>query len=125
MTAKDAINKRIETAREEKRINANLTAGVSIYAAGDIYNSLAKLEDELRFVLITSEASLEALDTQAPQGETTDIETLRVSVAPAKGEKCIRCWHVRDDVGTNSEHPQLCTRCVSNITNVGEVRHYA
>ncbi|WP_230655859.1 isoleucine--tRNA ligase [Psychrobacter sp. I-STPA10] len=125
LTAKDAINKRIETAREEKRINANLTAGVSIYATGDIYDSLAKLEDELRFVLITSEATLEPLDTQTPQGESTDIETLRVSVAPATGEKCIRCWHVRDDVGTNNEHPQLCTRCVSNITNVGEVRHYA
>ena len=142
LTAKDAINKHIETARAEKRINANLSAQVSIYADGDVYDSLAKLEDELRFVLITSDAKLLPLN-QSPDStaqatatatessaqtadDSNELPHLQVSVSPADGTKCVRCWHVRNDVGSNSEHPQLCLRCVSNITgDTGEERHYA
>ncbi|WP_227429747.1 isoleucine--tRNA ligase [Psychrobacter sp. I-STPA6b] len=128
LTAKDAINKHIENAREDKRINANLSAQVNIYASGDVYDSLAKLKDELRFVLITSDATLHHLDDlepNNPQGEETDIENLRVSVDSAQGTKCIRCWHVRNDVGSNAQHPEICQRCVSNVTGNGEVRYYA
>lgn len=125
LEAKDAINKVIESAREEKRINANLSAAVTIHADGEVYDSLAKLEDELRFVLITSSANLLKLNDAQPQGDATDIANLRVHVGPAEGTKCIRCWHVRDDVGSDSNHPEICTRCVSNIEGPGEVRHYA
>ena len=124
LEAKDAINKVIEHAREQKTINANLSAAVAIYADGEVFNSLAKLEDELRFVLITSSASLHKLD-EGQSAEATELNNLRVEVSSAEGTKCIRCWHVRDDVGTDSNHPEICTRCVSNIEGPGEVRHYA
>lgn len=124
LEAKDAINKVIEHAREQKQINANLSAAVSIYADGEIYDSLAKLEDELRFVLITSSASLNKLD-ESQSGNATELDNLRVEVTSAEGTKCIRCWHVRDDVGSDPKHPEICTRCVSNIEGPGEVRHYA
>lgn len=124
LEAKDAINKVIEGAREAKLINANLSAAVSIYTDGDVYSSLAKLEDELRFVLITSSAALHKLDDNTV-GNETELDNLRVAVTPAEGTKCVRCWHVRDDVGTDPSHPEICTRCVSNIQGPGEVRHYA
>ena len=124
LEAKDAINKVIEHAREQKQINANLSAAVAIYADGEIYESLAKLEDELRFVLITSSASLNKL-SESQSGSTTELDNLRVEVTSAEGTKCIRCWHVRDDVGSDPKHPEICTRCVSNIEGPGEVRHYA
>ena len=124
LEAKDAINKVIEHAREQKQINANLSAAVAIYADGEIYESLAKLEDELRFVLITSSASLNKL-SDSQLGSATELDNLRVEVTSAEGTKCIRCWHVRDDVGSDPKHPQICTRCVSNIEGSGEVRHYA
>ena len=63
----------------------------------------------MKFVLITSGASV--VEGQA-----------QVSVELAQGEKCERCWHVRDDVGANAEHPGLCGRCVSNLYGEGEVR---
>ncbi|HJH10050.1 MAG TPA: hypothetical protein K8V12_09390, partial [Psychrobacter pasteurii] len=91
---------------------------------GEIYDSLAKLEDELRFVLITSSASLNKLD-DSQSGNATELDNLRVEVTSAEGTKCIRCWHVRDDVGSDPKHPEICTRCVSNIEGPGEVRHYA
>ncbi|MGE8372434.1 MAG: zinc finger domain-containing protein, partial [Pseudomonas putida] len=39
--------------------------------------------------------------------------------------KCGRCWHFRADVGSHPEHPEICSRCVDNLTGSGEVRHYA
>ncbi|WP_296404923.1 isoleucine--tRNA ligase [Psychrobacter sp.] len=124
LEAKDAINKVIEHVREQKRINANLSAAVAIYADGEIYDSLSKLDDELRFVLITSSASLNKLSSNEA-GDATELDNLRVEVTPAEGTKCVRCWHVSDDVGTDLNHPLICTRCVSNIEGAGEVRHYA
>jgi isoleucyl-tRNA synthetase len=36
--------------------------------------------------------------------------------------KCERCWHVREDVGSDAEHPEICGRCVSNLHGEGETR---
>jgi len=38
--------------------------------------------------------------------------------------KCIRCWHLRDDVGVDPEHPEICGRCVENVAGSGEVRQW-
>jgi len=124
LQAKDAINKQIETARENKIISANLSADATLYAKGDMFASLAKLKDELRFVLITSNATLLELD-DAQQGEATEVDNLRVSISAAQGTKCVRCWHIRNDIGVDAAHPELCARCVSNVSGNGEERHYA
>ena len=100
-----------------------------------MYESLAKLGEELRFVLITSNAELKPM-SEAPADVTkqtdqqTDVNTeesvaLLVNVRAATGTKCVRCWHIRDDIGTDSAHPELCARCVTNVSGDGEVRHYA
>ncbi len=137
LEAKEAINKVIEAAREQKRINANLSAAVTIYTNGEHYNSLAKIGDELRFVLITSGADLMQLakassenkdidsDVVKADASATELDNLFVRVTPAEGDKCVRCWHVGSDVGADRQHPDICLRCVRNITGVGEVRHYA
>lgn len=126
LDAKDATNKLIETARENKTINANLSADVTLYASGEMLASLAKLKDELRFVLITSNAHLHPLDDQnQDDGDATELDSLRVRVTPAQGTKCVRCWHIRDDIGVDPAHPELCVRCVSNAFGDGEERHYA
>jgi len=133
MLAKDMVNKHIETARGEKIINANLSADVSLYADGAMHESLAKLGEELRFVLITSSATLKPLSTAPANVASTDEQAdsnsaaadLVVEVNAAAGTKCVRCWHIRDDIGTDSAHPELCARCATNVSGDGEVRHYA
>ncbi|HAR76043.1 MAG TPA: isoleucine--tRNA ligase, partial [Psychrobacter sp.] len=133
MLAKDMVNKHIETARGEKIINANLSADVSLYADGAMYESLAKLGEELRFVLITSSATLKPLSAAPTDVASTDEQTdtgstaadLVVEIKAATGTKCVRCWHIRNDIGTDSAHPELCARCVTNVSGNGEVRHYA
>lgn len=125
LAAKDVINKQIELAREQKIINANLSAKVTIYTDGKLYDSMAKLGDELRFVFITSDADLQKLHGNAEAGNATDIDNLRVSVSVAQGTKCVRCWHVRDDVGNHSDHPDICERCYTNVVGEGEYREFA
>ena len=53
------------------------------------------------------------------------MENLWVKVGAASAQKCVRCWHHRADVGSYSEHPELCGRCIENIEGAGEVRQYA
>jgi len=48
-----------------------------------------------------------------------------VQAAPSEHEKCVRCWHHRADVGSHSEHPELCGRCIENVDGSGEQRRYA
>ncbi|HAA97192.1 MAG TPA: hypothetical protein DCE29_04820, partial [Alteromonas macleodii] len=85
----------------------------------------AKLEDELRFVLITSGVTLTKVDSAPSDAKATDVEGLWLSVDKASGEKCVRCWHHREDVGSHEGHEELCGRCVTNIDGDGEERHYA
>ncbi len=123
LSIKHAVNKVIEEARGQKTIGSSLSAEVTLYVQDALQADLAKLGDELRFVLITSKATL------APYSETdgleTDVNGLRVAVAASTHEKCERCWHHREDVGQHEEHNTLCGRCVDNVAGQGEQRSFA
>jgi len=123
MAVKTAINKLLEKARNEKTIGASLSAKVTLFVEGDLATDLERLGDELRFVLMTSGATVEAFDADA--GEATDVEGLRVSVTASEDPKCDRCWHHREDVGSHKEHETLCGRCVENVDGEGEKRAFA
>ncbi|MCF9033736.1 isoleucine--tRNA ligase [Acinetobacter nectaris] len=119
---KAAVNKQIEFARNEKVVGGNLSAKVKIWATPELEKLLKSLENELRFVLITSQVEVNAF---AEEGKETEVEGLRVEILAAEGEKCVRCWHVLPDVNTHSEHPGLCSRCIINVDGAGEERKYA
>ncbi|GAA0197616.1 isoleucine--tRNA ligase [Kangiella japonica] len=120
-TVKNAINKAIEVKRKDGSIGGSLQAEVTIHADEKLYAVLSKLEDELRFVFITSQAKL----AKDEAGEATDVEGLKLTISASDAEKCERCWHHREDVGSNSDHPTICSRCVENVVGDGETRHYA
>ena len=109
-------NKRIEEVRAAGLIGQALAAEVDIYAAGNDFDLLTRLGDDLRLVLITSRATVHRADSEAGQ---------RIAVTPSAHSKCERCWHYRADVGSDAAHATLCGRCVSNLFGSGEVRHYA
>ena len=119
-----SIRKQMEAMRAEKVIGSSLDAEVDIYCNEAIYQSLSQLGDELRFVFITSYARIHPLDTQ-PTDCVEAIEGVMIKVSKSEHEKCIRCWHHRDDIGQNNEHPELCGRCVENVAGDGEVREFA
>ncbi|MEF9901422.1 MAG: isoleucine--tRNA ligase [Pseudomonas sp.] len=125
MAAKTAVNKELENQRSAKAIGGNLQAEVTLFADDALSADLNKLGDELRFVLITSAASV-APFVQAPADAVeTEVPGLKLKVVKSAHTKCGRCWHFRADVGANPEHPEICARCADNISGKGEVRHYA
>jgi isoleucyl-tRNA synthetase len=125
LSVRSEVNRALEQARKEKTVGKALEAQVTLFATDDLARKLAKLGEELRFVLITSKATIETV-TAAPENVLeTDIDGLWLTVAPAEGEKCERCWHVTTDIGTNEAHPSLCGRCITNVDGEGETRQFA
>ena len=105
----------LEPMRGSGEIGAALQAEISLRCGVAEQNRLAPLADELRFLLISGDVTLE------PDDEAVDIG---ISATPSDKPKCVRCWHHRADVGVDPEHPQICGRCVSNIEGPGEDRQW-
>ncbi|MYM83035.1 isoleucine--tRNA ligase [Duganella sp. FT50W] len=110
------VTKQLEDLRASGAIGSSLQAELSIKAAGDKFKVLASLEEDLKFIFITSLASV---------SEVASAEEEAVNVTASKAAKCERCWHYRADVGAHADHPTLCGRCHSNLFGAGEKRKFA
>ncbi|KTC85642.1 MULTISPECIES: isoleucine--tRNA ligase [Legionella] len=122
---RDEVNKALESQRKEGLIGSALAAEVTLYAGEQLFPVLKKLGDELRFVLITSSAIVKPMDQcKAETLRSNDLD-LAISVRASEYEKCGRCWHRREEVGSDPKHPELCQRCIDNISGRDEVRHFA
>ncbi len=124
---RNANTKLLEQLRGAGDIGSSLDADVTIYASEEKYTELKDINDELRFVLITSAAKILPLSEKPDDAVECDIEEEKVFIVAqvAKGEKCTRCWHKRESVGANDKHPELCGRCITNVDGDGEQRAYA
>ncbi|GAM71937.1 isoleucyl-tRNA synthetase [Vibrio ishigakensis] len=120
-----AVNKLLENARNEKTIGGALQAEVTLFASDELVAKLNKLSDELRFVLLTSQATVRPLSEKSEVAAETEVEGLAVEVKATEHKKCERCWHHTADVGTIEGHETICGRCVSNVEGDGEVRQFA
>ena len=125
MGVKEAVNKELENLRSAKAIRGNLEAEVTLYVESALSEQLAKLGDELCFVLITSQATLAPLADATNDAVATELPGLKLRILKSVEAKCARCWHFRSDVGVNPAHPEICGRCVDNIEGAGEVRQHA
>ena len=110
------VAKHLEEVRVSGAIGSSLQAELEIHASGAKYVLLQGLENDLRFVLITSQAKVV---------EVADVAQEKIVVTPSTAQKCERCWHYRDDVGADGGHPGLCGRCHSNLFGAGEPRNHA
>ena len=110
------VQKLLEDHRAAGRIGSSLQAEVEIAAGGEKLRLLQSLGDDLRFVLITSRATVVRAASETEEG----IHTL-----PSPHPKCERCWHWRADVGADLAHPGICGRCVQNLYGSGEPRQFA
>lgn len=121
-----ACSKEMEKLRVEKIIGSSLDAEIDLFCSDELMMTLNKLGDELRFVLITSYVHLHPLADKPDDAiQVEDVAGLAIKARASEHEKCVRCWHHREDVGSNPEHPELCGRCVDNVAGDGETRHFA
>ncbi|MGJ7063122.1 isoleucine--tRNA ligase [Morganella morganii] len=125
LAVRGEVNKVLEQARADKLIGGSLEAAVTLYADDALAAQLNRLGNELRFVLLTSQADVKPLSVAPESAVNSELDGLRIGFGKAEGSKCPRCWHYATDIGQDSEHPELCGRCVTNVAGNGEERKFA
>jgi isoleucyl-tRNA synthetase len=98
LTARDAVKKSLEEARQSGKIGNPLEARVVLPAS---MRSLEVFGEQLPALFLVSQVMF---------GESDQID-----VTAAEGVKCARCWLVKADVGSVASHPDLCARCSAAI----------
>lgn len=121
---RNAVNKEIEKERNAGRIGSALEAEVTLYCSQPLKQYLDALQNELRFVLITSAAKVIPLHSGPLDAEVTEVPGLTLKIEATTQPKCERCWHRREDVNINPDYPGICERCVQNVAGGGEERDY-
>ena len=97
---RDDIMKALEIARNEKLIGKSLDAKVIINGSGENFEFLKSMQNELPAVFIVSQVEL------AGNGQ----DGLDISVNPANGQKCDRCWTYSENCA-DDEGSAICPRC--------------
>jgi len=118
---REVVGPKLEELRRDKAIGSSLAAEITLEASGRLGEELAAIGDELRFLFISSDVHLAEV-TEAMESAEIEGETLKVAVRATEHAKCVRCWHHREDVGSNPDHPEICARCVGNVEGPGETR---
>jgi len=118
MLIREGVNQNIEALRKEGGIGGALEAEVDLYLGQEDYQLLDRLGAELRFVLIVSAARIHA-------AYETDSQEVEIKISQSQNSKCVRCWQHREDVGKDTTHPEICSRCIENVEASGETRYFA
>jgi isoleucyl-tRNA synthetase len=104
------INRSLEEARKEKRLGTAQEAAVILATMdGQLYDKLKGQAAELQ--TLAQVAELQVASQPVEGQESQEIPGLLVTVQPAAGEKCVRCWFRYPGVGEDPRHPQVCARC--------------
>jgi isoleucyl-tRNA synthetase len=125
ITLKTDVARELERLRSAGRIGAPLDAEVTVYAPAAAATRFEALRNELRFLLITSQAQVIETDAPPPEAVPTSEPGLWIEVKASTAPKCVRCWNLRNDVGSDPRHPEICARCVLNVEGPGEERRFA
>jgi len=103
LSLRGVIGQAVERARQEKLIGNALEAAVVLRCEQEAIASVPREQLEEFFIL--SELKIEpGKEPEALISKTTHA-------------KCARCWRHRAAVGKSAEHPELCDRCESVVTN--------
>ncbi|HWG77013.1 MAG TPA: isoleucine--tRNA ligase [Steroidobacteraceae bacterium] len=135
------VARELERLRIAGQIGAPLDAQLALWCVPEQHARIAALGEELRFFLVTSEASLQRVSPESVTQLSADVARspgqvpadavacaslpgVWLAVRPSAAAKCVRCWHHRADVGAEAAHPELCGRCVGNLSLPGETRRH-
>ncbi|VFP80585.1 isoleucine--tRNA ligase [Candidatus Erwinia haradaeae] len=126
LKVRGAVNKIIEQARIDQLIRNSLEVNITLYADSELSDKLLCLNEELRFVLLTSKAvvlDIRHAPTHAHQSPL--LKNLKIVLHKSNDKKCSRCWHHTNDIGQHIIYPDICYRCITNIIGDGEERKFA
>ena len=104
--------KELEEARRSELIGSGLQASVTLTPGNERISALLELfRGQLEDFFIVSKCQIDPESAEAAGTEAKLIA--RVKKAP--GEKCVRCWHVRESVGQSEDHPEVCHVCCKQL----------
>jgi isoleucyl-tRNA synthetase len=121
------VNKVMEAARTAKAIGASLEAKVLLHVTDpdfrallEQYNVADTLDsdrvDALRYLVLASQVELLDEPTEITKLDfKTQTKFFSIGITQADGHKCDRCWNYSEQVGTFSDDPTICERCVSAL----------
>jgi len=98
--------KTLEVLRADGKIGSSLQAEVDIHACEADLAILSGLGDQLKFLMIVSRAT----------AHPSQDGGLHIQAQASGHQKCARCWHYTPDVGADPDHPEICSRCVDNLS---------
>jgi isoleucyl-tRNA synthetase len=105
MALRDEVLRVLEGLRREKKIASNQESSVTIYCNDEDAKAIGDFGlKQFAALCIVSEVKLEKA-----AGET------KVIAQKSSHNKCQRCWNYWPSVGGDSEHPDLCERCISVV----------
>jgi isoleucyl-tRNA synthetase len=119
------VARELERLRTLGSLGSSMEADVTVFVPDALSAQFAAMHDELRFLLITGDAKVAALSTLSATAVKASQEEVWIEVKPSTHPKCVRCYQLRADVGSNPAHPQICSRCVMNVDGPGEERCFA
>jgi isoleucyl-tRNA synthetase len=119
------VSRELERPRALGSLGSSMEADVTVFVPPALVERFQKMHDELRFLLITGDAKVSASGATSPSAVRATQEDVWIEVKPSSSPKCVRCYQLRSDVGSNPNHPQICLRCVLNVEGPGEERHFA
>ena len=103
---RDRVNAALEQARADKTIGKSLEAEVDLTVPAENAFVAEMDMEKLADILIVSQVRV-VVGSEAA-----------VSVKPASGTKCARCWKVLTNVGAVAGHDALCPRCAALVKNL-------
>jgi isoleucyl-tRNA synthetase len=119
------VARELERLRSLGSLGSSMEADVTVFVPDSLAPQFEAMHDELRFLLITGDAKVANLGTLTATAVRATQEDLWIEVKPSQSPKCVRCYQLRPDVGSNPQHPEICARCVGNVEGPGEERRFA
>jgi isoleucyl-tRNA synthetase len=118
------VARELERLRAMGSLGSSLEAEVTVFVPEALAPRFEMIGDELRFLLITGDAKV-VTSPPPPAAVKAAQEEVWIEVKPSSHVKCVRCYQLRADVGSNPQHPEICSRCVLNVEGPGEERRFA
>ena len=112
---KKDILRALEIKRKDKTIGTSIEAAVTVFVkdAKEKEQLMSSPEEIRRFFQVSK--------VIISDSETTDMTAYdysSVKVEKASGKKCARCWNYFDDLGSDTNHPELCGRCTDAVHSI-------
>jgi isoleucyl-tRNA synthetase len=111
---KKDLLKSLEDLRRDKIIKSSLEAEIKVSVKDEsAQNTMKNMGEELRRFLQVAKVDL----TDKEEG-MTHYDSSSILASKSSGKKCVRCWNFFEELGSDPEHPELCTRCTAVVKNL-------